>query len=144
MKEKVVKSTEGQQINVLTGSQIIKLTGKETNGQFASIIQNLPPGTGVPRHIHNSNDEHFHILAGEVHFEFGDDESTLKAGDMIFLPRNIPHSIRSVGDQTAVIALTVTPAGAENMFMELSELPAGAPNFEKVSEICGKYGISFL
>ena len=144
MKEVVLKATEGQQINVLGDNQVIKLTGKETNGQFAVIMQHLPPGAGVPKHVHSNGDEHFHILEGEVHFEVGNDDYTLKAGDMIFLPRGVPHSVHVTGDQTAVIRLTAVPAGAEDMFMELDKLPAGPPDFARVSEICGRYGISFL
>jgi len=30
------------------------------------------------------------------------------------------------------------------MFKELVKLPAGPPDFEKVSEIAAKYGISFV
>jgi len=36
------------------------------------------------------------------------------------------------------------PAGIEEMFAELNELPPGKPDFEVVAEICGKYGISFV
>ncbi|WP_262490333.1 hypothetical protein [Hyunsoonleella jejuensis] len=36
------------------------------------------------------------------------------------------------------------PAGIEIMFKELSELPPGPPEFDKVAEICSKYGISFV
>jgi hypothetical protein len=39
---------------------------------------------------------------------------------------------------------TAFPAGIEYMFKELAKLPDGPPNFEKVSEICEKYGISFV
>lgn len=144
MKEKIVKAPEGQRINVLGDNQVLKLTGKDTNGQFAVIIQNLPPGAGVPKHVHSNDDEHFHLLEGEVHFEVGNDEYTLKAGDMIFLPRHIPHSLRVLGHTTAVVRLTVVPAGAEDMFMELDKLPEGPPDFEKVSEICGRYGVAFI
>jgi quercetin dioxygenase-like cupin family protein len=144
MKEKIVKAAEGQRINVLGDNQVIKLTGKESNGQLAVIIQNLPPGVAVPKHVHTNDDEHFHLLEGEVHFEVGTDEYTLKAGDMIFLPRHIPHSLRVVGDKAAVVRLSIIPAGAEEMFMELDKLPDGPPDFAKVAGICGRYGVSFV
>jgi len=144
MKQKIVKTTEGQRINVLGDNQVLKLTGKDTDGQFAVIIQNLPPGIGVPKHIHSNDDEHFHLLEGEIHFEVGNEEYTLKAGDMIFLPRHIPHSLRVVGDKTAVVRLTIVPAGAEEMFIELDKLPAGPPDMGTVTEICGRYGVSFV
>ncbi len=144
MKQKVVTATEGKWINVLGDNQVIKLTGKDTNGQLTVIIQNLPPGVGVPKHVHANDDEHFHLLEGEVHFEVGDEEHILKAGDMIFLPRDIPHSLKVVGDKTAVVHLSIVPSGAEDMFIELDQLPEGPPDFPKVAEICGRYGVSFV
>jgi quercetin dioxygenase-like cupin family protein len=144
IREKIVKEAEGQRINVLGDNQVIKLTGKESNGRLAVIIQNLPPGVAVPKHVHANDDEHFHLLEGEVHFEVGTDEYILKAGDMIFLPRHIPHSLHVVGDKTAVVRLSIVPAGAEEMFIELDKLPDGPPDFANVAEICGRYGVSFV
>ena len=38
----------------------------------------------------------------------------------------------------------VTPAGLENMFEELSQLPSDPLDFSKVAQICGNYGLSFI
>ncbi|MEB8345919.1 hypothetical protein OO010_07670 [Flavobacteriaceae bacterium KMM 6898] len=40
--------------------------------------------------------------------------------------------------------MTIFPAGIKNMFEELGALPPGPPDMEKVMEICGRQGISFL
>jgi len=38
----------------------------------------------------------------------------------------------------------VFPAGIEDMFEELGALPPGPPDFPKVAEICGRYGVKFV
>jgi quercetin dioxygenase-like cupin family protein len=144
MKQKIIRQSEGTKLNVLGDSQIVKLSGQDTNGQFAIIVQDNPPNASIPKHIHTNEDELFSVIEGEVEFEVGEQITILKSGDIIFLPRNIPHSFRVVGTQNAKTTATVTPAGLEKMFEELSVLPAGPPDFSKVAQICGNYGLTFI
>lgn len=74
----------------------------------------------------------------------GDTTTVLKAGDLAFGPRGIPHSWKIIGDKKAKVILSVFPSGIENMFEELGNLPPGPPNFAIVSEICGRYGVKFI
>jgi len=144
MKEKIVRQSEGKQLNVLGDNQIVKLSGQDTNGQFALIVQDNPPNASIPKHIHTNEDELFSVLEGEVEFEVGEQMTILKSGDFIFLPRNVAHSFKVIGTKNAKTTATITPAGLENMFEELSQLPAGPPDFPKVAQICGNYGLTFL
>ena len=141
---KIVKSQEGYKLNVIGDNQTIKLTGKDTNGQFTLIEQNNDPGVGIPPHVHEDEDEVFQVLSGEVEMIIGDKTTTLLAGDLIFCPRGIPHSWRVVGEVKARAMLSIFPAGLEAMFEELAQLPPGPPDLEKVGEICGKYNLRFV
>ena len=144
MKEKVVLKEEGQKLNILGDHQQIKLTGKDTNGLFLAIYQDNPPNTQIPMHVHQNEDEVYKVLEGEVEFTVGNKKSILKSGDTIFLPRNIPHNWKVIGTSNAKVYLDIFPAGLENMFQELNKLPAGPPDFPKVAEICGRFGIRFV
>jgi quercetin dioxygenase-like cupin family protein len=68
--------------------------------------------------------------------------SVLKKGDMVFMPKNIPHGFKAIKDTTMWVNLA--PGGGEKMFVELAELPTGPPDMKLVSEICGRYGVSFI
>jgi quercetin dioxygenase-like cupin family protein len=144
MDSKIVKNEAGRKLNVLGDNQIIKLSAKDTNGQFSLIEQNNNPGTGIPPHVHQNEDEVFHVLSGQVDMTIGEEMTTLNSGDLIFCPRGIPHSFKVVGDQKAKVMLSIFPAGLENMFEELAKLPVGPPDLEKVGNICGKYNIEFI
>ena len=141
---KIVKNEEGKILNVMGDNQNIKLTGKDTNGQYTLIEQNNEPGVGIPPHVHENEDEVFQVLEGQVEMSIGDKNTTLTAGDLIYCPKGIPHSWKVVGDQKARAMLSIFPAGLEAMFEELSQLPAGPPDLEKVGQICGKYNLRFV
>src|SRR5271154_2543355 len=110
-------------------------TGKDTNGQFALIECYQRKGIEPPRHMHSKEDEINCLLEGEMQFVVGETEYSLRSGDFIFLPKNIPHHFKIQSD-TVRYLLQVTPAGLEEMFLELSRpaehlelppCPAGPP-----------------
>lgn len=144
MNPKIVKNDAGQKLNVMGDNQIIKLSAKDTNGQYTLIEQNNAPGMGIPPHVHENEDEVFHVLTGKVEMIIGEETTTLSAGDMIFCPRRIPHSWKVVGEEKAKAMLSIFPAGLEGMFEELAEMPPGPPNMEKVIAICSKYKLKFV
>ncbi|MBU2940210.1 cupin domain-containing protein [Lacinutrix sp. C3R15] len=141
---KIVKANEGNKLNVLGDNQNIKLSGKDTNGQYTLIEQNNEPGVGIPPHVHDNEDEVFQVLSGQVEMLVGDKTTILQAGDLIFCPKGVPHSWKVVGEEKSRAMLSIFPAGLEDMFKELAELPAGPPDMEKVSAICGKYNLKFV
>jgi len=143
-KGKIVAASEGTTRNILGDIQTIKLDGKDTNGLFTILENDNMPGVGIPMHVHENEDEIFKILEGEMEFVTEGKTSILKEGDIIFLPRKVPHSFKVVGNKNAKAMVTVIPSGIEEMFEQLGQLPAGPPDFEKVTKICGDFGIKFL
>jgi len=144
MAVKIVHENQGKNQNVLGDNQTIKLSSNDTNGKFTIVENYNAPGTGIPMHVHENEDELFRILEGEMEFDTQGKISVLTAGDMILLPRQIPHAFRVVGNKNARAMVTVFPSGIEEMFEQLAQLPAGPPDFEKVQNICNSFGISFL
>ncbi|HTJ50556.1 MAG TPA: cupin domain-containing protein [Cyclobacteriaceae bacterium] len=144
VKEKIILKDEGKQINCLGDHQVIKLTAKDTNGQFAKIYLDNPPYTQVPLHVHGNEDEVFNVIEGEVEFTVGGKTTLLKSGDAIFLPRNKPHTWKVVGTTNAKVHLDVFPAGLENMFEELSKLTKEPSDLPKVAAICERYKVRFV
>lgn len=139
-----VAAATGLRLCVLGDQQCLKLTGRDTNNQFTLLEQVNAPGTGIPRHLHAQEDEVFHVQEGRVEYEVAGAVTTLGPGDLAYVPRGVAHSFRVVGSQPARVLVSIFPAGAEHLFQELAQLPAGPPDFAVVAEICGRYGITFL
>ncbi len=141
----LVSDDEGKQFNLMGMPTIAKVTGEQTGGAWCLAEQIVPPGLGVPPHVHSEEDEIFFVLEGEVEFLAGDQKVIARAGDIVNAPRDIPHAYKAVGNTEARIRYMAMPAGIEAMFSEMAEWPADEPpNPEKLGELCGRFGIRFL
>ena len=141
---KIVKDSEGDVLNVIGDIQTHKLVGTDTGNQIVEWVDNVEPGVGIPPHIHTKEDEIFRVVKGQIEIMVDGKTTILNEGDVAFAPKKIPHSWKVVGTEKAKMITSAFPAGIENMFKALAELPAGPPDFVKVSEICAKHGVSFV
>jgi quercetin dioxygenase-like cupin family protein len=69
----------------------------------------LPPGTFVPPHIHPDQDEFLYILEGRFNFLLDGQELIGEPGDLVKLPRGIPHGIFNKTEGTLKSLFWVTP-----------------------------------
>jgi len=144
MRARVMHPGDGQYINVIGDHQYIKLTGEDTGGAYTLIEQVNSPGAGVPLHVHENEDETFHVTQGEVEFTLDGKPLAASAGTTVYLPRRVPHAFKVVGQTEARVLVLLSPSGLERMFRELSQLPPGPPDMAKVVGICARYGVRFL
>lgn len=142
---------EGPAIWFLDSLTFVKATGEQTGGAFGLIEVVAPVGSGSPYHIHHTEDEIFYVIEGELIFMSGDRKFTGTAGSYVFLPRDIPHGFKVIGDRTARFLLMTTPAGFEQFVIDMSEPareltlpPAGPPDMAKMMSLVGKYGLEIL
>jgi quercetin 2,3-dioxygenase len=76
----------------------LKVAGQDTSGQLSIFAGEYHRHDGPPLHVHYQQDEEFYITEGEFLVQVGEERFTLKAGDLIFLPRNIPHSFLTLSE----------------------------------------------
>lgn len=139
----VVRDPEAS-LNVLGDTQYVLLTGEDTEGRFALMENENPPGVGPPPHVHRNEDEAFHVLEGRVAFEVDGERVVGEAGATMFLPRGSTHTWEVVGDEPARMLIMLMPAGLEDYFRELSDLDGdGPPDMEEVLEVSARHGIEF-
>lgn len=141
---KIIKDKEGKILNVLGDIQTHKFAGKETGDQIVEWVSDIEPGVGIPPHIHTKEDEIFRVIKGQVAIMVDGKTNVLNAGDIAFAPKNVVHAWKVIGNEKAKMMVSAFPAGIEIMFRELADLPPGPPDFEKVTQICEKYGIKFV
>jgi quercetin dioxygenase-like cupin family protein len=140
MLPKIVRSSEGHVL--MGGRQTIKLNSADTDGKMAVMMSVVPAGSGIPYHIHEHEDETFEIIDGMLEVTLNDKVYVLKKGDIVFMPKNIPHGFKALQDTN--IRISLVPAGTEKMFVELAALPPGPPDMKEVTRLCGQYGITFI
>ena len=88
-------ATAGQAFeNPVTGERMVFVkTGYESNGTILEIEFFFRPnsGRGLAAHFHPYFDERIEVIAGTAHYELGSVELPTQAGDLLMLPRSIPH-----------------------------------------------------
>ena len=82
-----------------------------------------PPGTFVPLHVHPQQDEFIYMLEGTFDLQLGQDQLQARPGDLVRMPRGIPHAYYNNGDQPARALFWVSPAGKlRELFDRLHDL----------------------
>ncbi|MDX1665241.1 MAG: cupin domain-containing protein [Candidatus Promineifilaceae bacterium] len=124
---------------------VYKLSGEETEGNFALVEHNLAPRMlAAPVHTHRDEDEYSYVLEGEIGAEIGGEVVRLPPGTLISKPRGVPHTFWNAGDTPARLLEIISPAGFERYFEELSDLlAAGMPAPQDLAALGEKYGVTF-
>ncbi|MBI4560205.1 MAG: cupin domain-containing protein [Candidatus Hydrogenedentes bacterium] len=144
---------QGISRRVVTDLMTFKVTGKETNGQYALIEMMVPPEGGPPLHIHTREDEGFWILEGALEFQAGEQKFKAGPGTYIHSPRDLAHTYKNIGSQPARALVFIMPAGFEEFFLEIgepataAEVPAAPPSPEYIEHLvktAAKYGCRIL
>jgi quercetin dioxygenase-like cupin family protein len=93
------------------------LLRSEESGGHVSIVETAfgPRKQGPFLHTHDF-DEAFYLLEGELTFQLGDEVMTVRAGEMAFAPRGVPHTFANRSAAPAKYLIVITPAGFERYF----------------------------
>ena len=123
----VVRAGEGNTHNVFGHTLNFKTTTEELSGGLLWELLS-PPGTMVPPHVHTMEDEFIYVAEGELEVLIGDKKYIASAGDLVKLPKNIPHGIWQKGEKTTRTLWVVVPAHKmESLLSSLGKLPADQP-----------------
>jgi unsaturated pyranuronate lyase len=72
-----------------------------TGEKITFAFLNMKKGCVVPRHHHDS-EQFSYCISGALRFKIGDEELTLKAGEMVQIPSNVPHEAVATEDFTGI------------------------------------------
>ena len=104
----------------------------------------LPKGTFVPPHIHPTQDEFIYVLEGRFDVLLNGVETYAEPGDLIRLPKGIPHGIYNKTDQTIKCLFWVAPTRKLfDLFWALHNLGSDA-NPADVVAVSAKHEVDFL
>jgi quercetin dioxygenase-like cupin family protein len=108
-------------------------------------------GDSPPLHVHRTEDEIFHVLAGELRFRIAETERRATAGEILLAPRGVPHTYRV--ESAEARCLTVTAGRDFERFIrsfsrpapgDALPVPAGPPTPEQaraLEEACRQHDI---
>ena len=108
-----LQANEGEAIWYTAARMTLKATSESTGGALSLVEVLAPPDFAAPWHVHRRDDEMFYILDRSFLFKCGDKLFEGGPGAFGFLPRDIPHSFKNVGETLAKFLVLGTPAGLQ-------------------------------
>ena len=127
----------------------IKLTAAQTDGHVGMWVWVARRGAAAPLHVHHREDEQFLVVDGQIRFFIGEQRLDAQAGDLVFLPREVPHAYLVTSETSRGVG-TATPGGFESFFTELgTPVEPGAPAppppaIDAMTAAAGRRGIEIL
>ncbi|MDP4224104.1 MAG: cupin domain-containing protein [Bacteroidota bacterium] len=126
---------------ITTDTLDVKISSGDTNGELAIFEQTGSAAKGgPPLHLHLHQDEWFYIIEGEYLFQVGDQKYPMKAGDTIFLPRNVQHGYVQLTEKARVI-VSFMPAGQMEEFFKLTDSWTSIPSDDEIAEVFEDHGM---
>lgn len=124
----------------------VLLSGEDTGGQCTMLLDTVPPGVGVPPHLHEHEDEWFYVLEGRAEFWTDGAWKEVPAATAVFGPRQVPHGFRNAGDTPLRLLITLTPSGFEEWFARCADELAGtpSPDAQRLTELAAGHGMHFI
>lgn len=107
--------------------------------------QDVPPGYGVPMHIHANDAELFYVLDGEIIVSGPGGETVAAKNACVRLPRGLPHAFRNASAAPARVLVVLTPGvQALEMFRHFDRAGRAAPlALKDIVGIAAQYGVTF-
>lgn len=106
----------------------VKLTGSEEFAPYSLFEYTAAPGMpGPPLHIHQTFEEAWFILEGEVAFTLGDGVEIGRAGSFLWVPRGAMHTFAVHGDAPARWVGIISPGRHVSMLDDLGALLERTP-----------------
>jgi quercetin dioxygenase-like cupin family protein len=148
---RVVPPDGGDSVAIPGFGAVVKLYGRDNNGEVAIVEHPFAVGAITAPHLHTREDEHSIVVEGRIGFRSDADEAVLGPGGYITKPRGQMHAMWNAGTEPGRIIEIITPGGFETYFGELGELLASARPVADVdlhetpefAELAAKYGLTY-
>ncbi len=140
----IVSLEQAQQITPFGLDMKVLLTTEATGGAISVLMAWHKTGEGPPDHVHFAQEEMFFILEGTYELTVDSHTTTAGAGTIVFIPRNVVHRFKNVGDSTACMLDWSLPGGQDHYFNAIADLAAGDGfTGEKVMAISKQFDTNF-
>jgi quercetin dioxygenase-like cupin family protein len=119
-------ATSRQQLWFLNALVTVRVRHDEGEDGISVLESLARHGQSPPLHVHQTEDEIFHVLEGELRVRAGDTESSIGAGETILAPKGVRHTYR-VESPEGARWLVITRRGDFERFVRAVSRPAEQP-----------------
>lgn len=94
----------------------------------------------APYHIHNSDEELFYVLSGQIGFIVGDDEFIASAGDAVLVPPGAVHTWWAASEEPARYLIAM-PQRMDDLVLAIHR---DADSYENMESLFADYDSTFI
>ena len=135
---------DGRVLRAFGQDATVLVSSEQTGDAFCVLRINASPANATPPHRHRATDETFLIESGEIEVNRGGELLRGGRGDVIYLPKGIPHAPRVVGNENLTVVVMCVPGGFDRFFASCAEeFKKGEPDLELIVKLAAEYGIEF-
>jgi quercetin dioxygenase-like cupin family protein len=115
---RVVRRAEGERRYLADGRfMLLKVGPRATGANYLFMgAEDLPPGTAIPDHQHEVDEEILLVYRGRVRVALNRDTTEAASGDVIFLPARSRISVRALPPDTATVYFVFPRGSVERCF----------------------------
>lgn len=136
-----VQADQGDRSDI--GASHITIT--HSSDGICTFEERTDPGGGPPLHVHPDADELFRVLDGR--FRFYADGETFEAGpgDLVTVPRGVPHTFVNLGTERGHLFIIFSPGGPEAFFRTFAAKNLRIPDdMEEIGRLGASTGTELL
>jgi quercetin dioxygenase-like cupin family protein len=122
----------------------VRLCGAQTEGRLSVLVYGAPAGFGPPRHLHRQDDEILLVEQGTIALWTPHECRTAGPGDVVMLPKGVPHTWRAYGDDSVRFQVTVTPGDFETFFERIVERNLTLADQAELVEVASAAGMDIV
>lgn len=133
----ITRNGEGTKLNILGQTYYLK-AWCETTFAFET---NSEPGQFVPVHVHPTQDEFILVQEGTLDLKLDGVWTKAHAGDLVRMPKGVPHGYFNKSDKPARALFWVSPAGKlKELFEELHDMT----DVDAVVKVSAEHDVDFM
>jgi quercetin dioxygenase-like cupin family protein len=118
----VLGAIDGERMFNSSGEVVVKVDPSRSAHDLSLGTQLVPPGAGIPRHVHAHWDEVIYVLDGGGIVTLNDEQVPLQKGATIFVPKGVWHGFENPDTELFILWLAPAPGQAE-FFRAISNRP---------------------
>ena len=101
----------------------------------------FPEETFVPPHMHHDQDEYIFVLDGRIDLILDGRKTAASAGDLVRMPRGIPHAFFNNSGKPVTALFWAAPAGRlVDLYRRIHNMSSPA----EVVQVADEYGVHFF
>ena len=121
-----------------------RLRGAQTMGRLSALVYAAPAGFGPPRHLHRHDDEILLIQQGTIVLWTPHQRRIAGIGDMVMLPKGVPHTWHAYGEDPVRFQVIMTPGEFETFFECIVERNLTLADHPALAEVASAAGMDII